>query len=145
VKTVHITRGLQGSGKTTWAKSLIRKNPATYKRVNKDDLRDMLDAGQYSLDNEEFILEIRNEIIRRALSRGKDVIVDDTNGNPAHLEAVIDIAKEFNARVKIKDFTKVPIEACIERDLARPRSVGQSVIRKTYKQYFAPPVVRSIL
>lgn len=110
--------------------------------MNKDDLRDMLDAGQYSQDNEEFILEIRNEIIRRTLSLGKDVIVNDTNGNPAHIEAVMDIAKEFNARVKIKDFTNVSIEACIERDLARARPVGQSVIRKTYKQFFAPQANR---
>lgn len=70
------------------------------------------------------------------------MIVDDTNGNPSHIEAVTDIAREFNAKVKIKDFTSVSMEACIERDLARPKPVGQAVIRRTFKQFFAPPAVR---
>ena len=38
MKKVIITKGLPGSGKSTWAKKLIDKNPNQYKRINKDDL-----------------------------------------------------------------------------------------------------------
>lgn len=42
--TVYITKGLPASGKTTWAKEKTTSFPNSYKRVNKDDLREMLDC-----------------------------------------------------------------------------------------------------
>jgi len=44
--TVTILKGLPGSGKTTWAKEQIAKSPGNYKRINKDDLREMLDNSR---------------------------------------------------------------------------------------------------
>ena len=40
--------------------------------------------------------------------------------------------------VEIKDFTDVSVEECIKRDLTRPNSVGEAVIRKMYTQYLKP-------
>lgn len=36
MKKIYITKGLQGSGKTTWAKELQDNFPNQYKRINKD-------------------------------------------------------------------------------------------------------------
>ena len=41
---VILAKGLFASGKSTWAKNVILKKPNSYKRVNKDDLRLMLDV-----------------------------------------------------------------------------------------------------
>ena len=41
---VILTVGLPASGKSTWAKEQVSQNPGQYKRVNKDDLRAMLDC-----------------------------------------------------------------------------------------------------
>ena len=79
MKKVYLTKGLPGSGKSTWAKEMVSKNPNSYKRVNKDDLRAMLDNGKHSEDAEKFILNVRDSIILLALENGKHVIVDDTN------------------------------------------------------------------
>ena len=46
-----MTKGLPASGKSTWAKQYLDDNPGT-KRVNKDDLRAMLDNGKWSKRNE---------------------------------------------------------------------------------------------
>ena len=64
---VIITIGLPASGKTTWAKELMEKEPGEWKRINKDDLRAMLDNGRWSHINERFVIELRDHIILQAL------------------------------------------------------------------------------
>jgi predicted ABC-type ATPase len=65
--TLYMTKGLPGSGKTTWAKEMVSKSKGSVKRVNKDDLRAMLDAGEWSKENEKFVLKVRDFIIEKAL------------------------------------------------------------------------------
>lgn len=53
--TVTLTKGLPASGKTTWAKEQIKQNPNGVKRINKDDLREMLDVGLFTGASEKLI------------------------------------------------------------------------------------------
>lgn len=104
MKTIIMTKGLPGSGKTTWARERMADTPHAFKRVNKDPLRDMLDDGRWSHDNEKFVLEVRDKIIAAALSRGengKSVIVDDTNLVPKHEERLRQLARENHAAFEI--------------------------------------------
>jgi predicted kinase len=133
-----MTKGLPGSGKSTWAKEQVLASGGNIKRVNKDDLRRMVDAGKWSKNNEKFILKLRDQLIWTALSSGFSVIVDDTNFAPVHESDLRVIAKELTAKFEIKDFTDVPLEVCIERDLQRLESVGEKVIRDMYKRYLEP-------
>ena len=50
-------RGIQGSGKSTWAKEQVDKGGGKVKRVNNDELRLMLDNGNWSPDNENVIFK----------------------------------------------------------------------------------------
>lgn len=131
---VFLTKGLPGSGKSTWAKKLIAENPNRYKRINKDDLRAMLDDSRHSHDSEKFILQVRDAMILMAIENGKHVIVDDTNLAPKHEVRIRELVKD-KAEVIIKDFTDIPLEICIERDLKRSASVGERVIRGMHKQF----------
>lgn len=141
MKTVILTKGLPASGKSTWAKSKIDKNPGKYKRVNKDDIRAMLDNSKWSKSNEKFVLSVRDSIIISALSDGKHVIVDDTNLHPKHESQIRELVKGI-AKVEIKDFTEITPETCIKWDLTRLNSVGSEVIRNMYNQFLKPePVV----
>jgi len=139
MKKVILTKGLPASGKTTWAKKLINKHPNMYKRVNKDDLREMLDNSKWSKSSEKFILKIRDNIILEALDFGKHVIVDDTNLHPKHEINIKELVKG-KAVVEIKDFTDVPLQICIERDLKREKSVGKKVIKNMYNSFLKKDV-----
>lgn len=144
MKKVIILKGLPASGKSTYAKKLLAGN-GNYKRINKDDIRAMLDNGKWSKNNEKFVLKVRNWLIREALFEGFHVIVDDTNLHPKHEQQIRDIVMKHNklhekddALVEIKEFLDVSVEECIKRDLARPNPVGSEVILRMYKQFLAP-------
>jgi predicted kinase len=139
--TVTMTKGLPGSGKSTWAKEVIKKHPNTYKRVNKDDLRAMLDNSKHSEDSEKFILNVRDSIITMAIEGGKHVIVDDCNLGSKHEPRIRQLI-QGKATLVIKDFTDVPLETCIKNDLNRDKSVGERVIKKMYNQFLRPKPIR---
>lgn len=141
MKKIILTKGLPASGKTTWAKKQVESNPGMYKRINKDDLRSMLDAGKWSRDNEKFIVKMRDLVVEQALLQGKHVIIDDTNLHPKHEQRMREIAKNTGGVVvEIKDFTDVSLEECIKRDLKRPNSVGSKVIKGMYRQFLQKSV-----
>ena len=73
--TLTITRGLPGSGKTTWAR---QRGGAV--RVNRDDLRRMLHGGAIGSGWAEVQVNVAQRALIEALLRaGLDVISDDTN------------------------------------------------------------------
>lgn len=128
-------KGLPASGKSTWAKEQIEKSNGKIKRVNKDDLRAMIDADKWSKGREKEIIKIRNISIKFCLTSGLDVIVDDTNLAPKHESKLREIAKSYEAKFEIKDFSSVPVYECIRRDALREKSVGSEVITKMYYQH----------
>lgn len=142
MKKVIILKGLPASGKSTWAKEQIDKNPGMYKRINKDDLRAMLDNSKWSKANEKFILKARDLLILEALKDGKHVIVDDTNLYPKHEARIVQLVKG-KAEVETK-FFDCDVEECIKRDLKRPISVGEKVIRGMYNQFLKPEVKKYV-
>jgi predicted kinase len=131
---VILTKGLPGSGKSTWAKEQVAKYPDRYKRVNKDDLRDMLHNGKFSKANERSVERARDSLILLFVDHGFDVIIDDTNLASRHLEHISQLVQGV-AKVRVQDFTDVSIADCIKRDLQRSRSVGEKVIRDMHKRH----------
>ena len=147
---LRYTRGLPASGKSTYAKELLDKDPGNWKRVNKDDLRALLDNSKWSKSNEDFVVSIRNNIIHNALTCGYNVIVDDTNFETKHIDAfknIIDVVDPSNIDLECIDFTHVDVRECIKRDSLRVNSVGEKVILKMYDKYLkkALPVYKAPL
>lgn len=137
-------KGLPGSGKSTWAKEYIKDAKVKTKRVNKDDLRAMLDDGKWSKANESFVLKVRDQIISEALNAKCDVIVDDTNFAAIHEITLGNLAKSYSADLEIKEF-KASVRECILRDAARgDRAVGEKVIWDMYYKYVAKPYLPAI-
>jgi predicted kinase/uncharacterized HAD superfamily protein len=134
MKKVLILQGLPASGKSSFAKELLLKEPGKWVRTNKDLLREMCHASYWTKNNEKFIVQIRDAIILEALEAGKHVIIDDTNFGK-NIDHIKDLVKG-KAQVEINQtFLQVPVEECIKRDLQRPRSVGKDVILQMYRQY----------
>lgn len=129
-------KGLPASGKTTYAKELVAQG---WKRVNKDDLRAMIDCSKWSKQNEKDIIEARDLLIIHYLDNGFNVVVDDTNFHPAHQESLIEIADNCDADFEEK-FFDTPIDECIARDAKRgDKSVGGDVIFRMYYKYLRKP------
>lgn len=128
-------RGLPASGKSTWAKAEVLKYPVnSYKRVNKDDLRTMLDQGRYSKGAEKLVLTTRDNIIIHALASGCNVIVDDTNLVPKHETVLREIAQDLGCEFHIKDFT-ASLHECIQRNEARENPVPREVIEDMHRRH----------
>jgi predicted kinase len=136
MQKILILQGLPASGKSTFAKELVTKEPNFWKRVNKDDLRAMLSNKVYNQKTENFVLSVRDAIIMRALTEGYNIIVDDTNFAQKHIDRIKRIASIYkNVKVEIK-FIDTPLYECIERDSKRgEESVGKRVILNMYNQY----------
>ena len=134
MNTLIITKGLPASGKSTWAKEQIKCFPNKYKRVNRDDLRDMMDNGIYSEKNEKFLLKIRNLAILTALKDKYDVIIDDTNLQPKQEQDLRFLVLNI-ANVVVKDFRDVSLFECIKRDEKRIKKVGKEIICDMYYKW----------
>lgn len=141
-QTVYFLKGLPASGKSTWAFEKIeedRHNGIVTKRVNKDELRAMMDNSNHSKEREQFVLYIRDHIISSAIENGYDVIVDDTNFHEKHLESIkkiIENTSNGTQPVKIvQRFFNTSLQECIERDANRKNPVGAKVIRDMYNKY----------
>lgn len=133
---VLMLKGLPASGKSTYAKGLVSKDH-NWVRVNKDDLRAMMNNGEFSGKLEKQVVKTEREIAENALKIGKSVIVDDTNFNPTHEEFFRQLAKSYKAEFDVK-FFNTPLEICMIRDNERPNGVGETVIRRMYNQYLKP-------
>ena len=133
---ILMLKGLPASGKSTYAKELVAKDH-NWVRVNKDDLRAMMNGGVFSGKLEKQIVRIERKLAEDALKIGKSVVIDDTNFNPDHEEYFRRLAKMYMEEFEVK-FFDTPLEVCIERDNKRPNGVGEAVIRKMYNQYLKP-------
>lgn len=125
-------KGLPWSGKSFWAKEQVKS--WWFKRVSKDDLREMIDWWRRSKRNEKTILSTRDHIIYTSLMNGTGIIVDDTNFAPYHEEQLRKLADECWAKFVIKEFD-TPLETCIERDSKREKPVWRKVIEEMYNKY----------
>lgn len=130
-----ITRGLPASGKSTWAKQWILEDPEHRVRINQDDIRLML--GKYWVPSrEKLVQEIQFDAIVEALSRGFNVVIDNTNLNKKVLEKFDRLIRTFeDYEIEYKDFFDTPLSVCIERDKNRDLQVTEKVIRGFYNNY----------
>lgn len=131
---ITITKGLPASGKSTWAREQCADGKTV--RVNKDDLRAML-GGEFSKRKEGLVLAIRDFIATEAHKQGFNVIVDDTNFAPQHIETLTKIAKKEGLDWGVQIFD-TDVDTCIERDSKRQNPVGSKVIMDMYRKYVCP-------
>lgn len=125
VRKLIICRGIQGSGKSTWAKQWCHEDPEHRVRFNND--RNML--GDYWVPSREKIVTATyHTVLANSMEKGYNIVVDNMNLNPKTCTELENMVKDFNEnyiygweyKVEYKDFF-IP--------------VGEKVIRDTWKRY----------
>ena len=139
---VLILRGLPASGKSTFARKLLDENKGSWKRLNKDELRAMLDNSNHSTTNEKFVERVRDMMLIEALREGKNVVIDDTNLSDRPVERIRQVvgkyAKDTKQEIKIEIHNMdTPLDECLARDDVREKRVGRDVIMQMYNQHIA--------
>lgn len=139
MQKVRVYKGIPASGKSTDAIEFCKKNK-DWIRVNRDDLRNM--RGQYwNPKQESLITDMEVSCAVNALKAGKNVILDSTNLNKKHVDNLLKrIGEESGVEFSVETKTfKVDLKEAIKRDLARPNSVGEAVIKGFYEKYYGEP------
>jgi predicted kinase len=140
MKKLIILRGLPASGKSTYAKSLLEDNLGMYKRLNKDELRLMLDNSHHTKSNEKFVERVRDMMLVEALKEGKHVVIDDTNLSDRPIERLRQVVQNYckdtgdQVQIEVKNI-ETTLQECLERDETRDKKVGKNVIMRMYKQH----------
>lgn len=138
-KTVVITRGLPGSGKSTWAKKYVQDNSENTIRINNDEMSAMLfgENAQHNPMSGKILQQTREAFLINMLkdpSGPSTIIFDNTNLAGSTVNRIVKIAYRYNANVVLKDFLDVPVSLCKERNKNRERFVPEHVIDKMAKQ-----------
>ena len=145
-KKLILCRGIQGSGKSTWAKAWVAEDPEHRIRLNWDDMRNMM--GPYWVPSRE---PINKHMLWAGLNMAAycthpyDIVIDNMNLNPKDWKQYEDWVTTYNQSlnseetntqyvIEFKDFF-IPLEECIRRDAARPNPIGEKVIRDTWRKY----------
>lgn len=152
IKQIILCRGIQGSGKTTFAKQWVLEEPTKRVRYNNDDIRNML--GKYWVpERENIVSNMKKEFIKQAMIGGYDIIIDNMNLNQKEVGFYNDVVAAHNNHVEelrekeilnpqadfhydltFKDFF-ISVDECVERDSKRQNPIGEEVIRQTYERY----------
>ena len=146
-RKIILCRGIQASGKTTFAKNWVLEDPENRVRFNNGDVRNML--GKYWVTSrEKLVSNIKDTFITQSMRFGYDIVIDNMNLNPkevAYYENYVDnyntlsTYKPFNDdlyhyTIEYEDFF-IPLETCIFRDSFRDSPIGKEIITNTYNKY----------
>lgn len=142
---IILTRGIQGSGKSTWAKKWVEENPTHRVRWNNDDFRRML--GPYWIPERENLVSVGlSDFLNKAMLFGYDIVIDNMNLSPKHWEFVQNQICNFNNEIacrnleksyilEFRDFLDISLEECIKRDSKRENPIGKEIITNTYNKH----------
>lgn len=133
---IRVYIGISGSGKTTRCLKDLAEDPNGV-RVNRDDLRSAVfgdTKSYYDREDlykcEQFITDLEERIINRAISKGKNVYADNTHLRQKYIKKYY----QYGVPVELVWFD-VDLNVCVLRDKLRNREVGSDIIRTQYDKY----------
>lgn len=141
---VLVTIGNIGSGKSTYLKALLQKQPS-FRVISLDAIRYMIGGGKYLFDRslEPIVFRTAMVMYREFLKQGENIILDEKNISVKTRKAKIAIAKEFCYAVYALEFPRLTKEEAVTRRMNNPhdcpdRDMWESVWEQKNKRYQSP-------
>lgn len=130
-----LTKGLPGSGKSTWAREEADRTGAVL--LGLDGLRTVLHGGwRGDSRSETQVRLVQYTGVRGLLRAHYDVIVDDLGLDEAYTAPLAFLAGQMDAELVIEDrFLAVPLAECIRRDAGREKPLGGAAIHSLAARY----------
>lgn len=135
-----ITRGLPGSGKSTWANAYANNGWGIV--VERDMLRKELTGKFYTGDQEveHKVTKLQIKRVKGLLELGYTAIVSDTNLPDRSVKQWHDVAHSAGVNFSVMDFRDVPLEKVLGRNGQRGRElegkkVPEEVIRDKWERF----------
>lgn len=125
--------GVAGSGKTTY----VKKHYPQFQRISMDEIRGWLSLDPADPLQSQLAYRYCLPILRKALSNGKSAVWDATSLTPVSRKTVVDIAREFDARITMLLFD-VPIDELLRRNSNRRGKVPDEVILSQLRELEPP-------
>ena len=137
---IIITRGLPGSGKSTWAKgyAAIAKNTAI---VERDELRMQLFGTYWTgvQEDEERVTRLQDKLVRSYVAEGTSVVISDTHLPDRSVKKWLKLGVELGVPVEVQDFRHVPLAQVQiqnqQRDNFSLKAVPPAVIKDKYERF----------
>jgi len=130
--------GIPGSGKTSVARIVAKKDPATV-HIQTDVIRAMITKPAFSADESDFVYFACIEVAKEALDRGYTVILDATFGSARRRAATLAPLADHYSRV---DFVHVfcDLETALRRNAGRGSEavVPEQTVRDMLSTFEAP-------
>lgn len=145
-KTIWVTIGPPGCGKTTWATKFCREYPNAV-CVNLDGIRHAVYGSKRTFwDNPAPIRREVVDAVYQNMLRGfcihqfRNIIVPNTNLRKVYWDEITEFAKEYGYKVRALVFDHVSWPALLDRNDVRPLEdrLEPKVVMQYYEEFMAP-------
>lgn len=143
MRTLLLTRGAPGCGKSTW----IREHHLENYTLSPDDLRLLCSTPALQPDghvaisqervNEQVVWDMLFKILEHRMSRGEFTVVDATASKTKEIQKYRALAREYRYRMYVVDFTDISLEKCLKQNKMRPelKQVPAKAIENIYARF----------
>ena len=152
MRTLLLTRGAPGAGKTTW----IKENGLKDYTLSPDEIRVLCSSielqanGDFKIsqerNNENMVWEVLFKILEHRMSRGEFTVIDATSSKTKDIQKYKDLADQYRYRMFIVDFTDIPLSTCLAQNKLREeiKQVPSASIENIYARFATQKVPSSV-
>jgi predicted kinase len=140
MNTIIFTKGAPGSGKSTF----LREHNIDAYVIRPDDMRLLFGSPQMNISgkmqinqrNDTRVWAMLLEIVEERMRRGDFIIIDATHTKSDDLKKYKKLTERYKYRAFCLDFTDVPFEVCLERNLLRHdfKVVPEEILKIMHKR-----------
>jgi predicted kinase len=131
VKRLVLLVGIPGSGKSTLAKKLIQRG---YLCLNADSIRQELYGNAAEQGDPVAVFDIFFKQFEDAMSKGLDIVIDNTNLNAKQRKPILDRAAAAGYTDVQLWLLDVPLDVCLDRNRCRDRVVPEDIVTNMFTE-----------